>query len=239
MNSDEPPKPQAVAAQLPGRDTVNTLQVSNLLNAINCYASFLTSAREPVDSNIPKSGYADGGAILAAEQTFIALSNRMQVMVADEARWSLAAQTDLEASLLSVHQAQKDYLRFQQAAITLSKAPHARFHPTLAKLEDGRWAAVFGDPTSAQSIIGLGHCPEEALADWDEIFDGRHQAIYEQKRKAAMDNGRSGIPYVPSKLNENPGFGRRIKANNRLSGAETRPFAPEPKPARKTRPRRK
>lgn len=215
MDNNPPPKPQPFVAQMPGRDLINATQVNTLLNAINAYMVFLTNARIDSEREPQKGGYADGGALLSAEQTLIALNNRMTELVADESRWSMKVQVGLEESLLSVHETQKDYLRFQKGAVALQTAPHARFHPALGKLEDGRWAAIFGDPATSQSIIGLGDCPEAALADFDEIFDGRHKAIYEQKRKEqnAVDGSGGSIPAGQPKLNELPAFGRRIKSN--------------------------
>ena len=222
--------------QMPGRDLVNATQINTLLSAINAYMVFLTNAGfHEKEGTLSADAKNDGGALMAASNSLIAMSARLDKIIADDTRWSMLTQNTLESSLLSVHEAQKEYLRVQQKSVYFMKAPHARFHPIIARLEDGRWAAIYGDPATSQSIIGLGENPEAALKDFDEIFDGRNQQIHEeqQRKNNAVDGAGNRLPDSKAIITLSPATSRRIKPKHSVGGAQTSAYpAHEVEPTR-------
>lgn len=193
MANDLPEVPGQKKTQPPAsRDSVTFIQFQSLLSAVNAYMAFLANAHL-AEVEQPHKGPMDGGVKSAAENTFIGLCSRVDAMIADESRWTMDEQNNLEQSLMILYADQRAFIKHQREAVAMMKSPHNRFKPTLVKMDDGTWAAFYGDPANqASAIIGVGTCPEDALANFDDVFAGR--IIYEQKTNEKLDGNGTNIP---------------------------------------------
>jgi len=117
----------------------------------------------------------EGGAIQALEASMIQVCNRLDLITANDDRWSLQSQKESEQRLATAQNAQIDFMRAQTATAKELGTPHFRYRPTIQRLEDGTgWTAFLGDPEAnpGSVIAGIGRSPEEALLNFDEIFRG-------------------------------------------------------------------
>jgi len=140
---------------MPPKPEVTRLQVSTLLAILNNLESFIVPMRlhnGGSDDEGKPGTVSDGGALLAAEASFVRALDTLDRLLADPARWDLAQTDRLEAI----------------AMFSLAKqgAPHARLRPQITAMEDGTFVASHGtDPESL--IYGIGKTVEEALTDFD------------------------------------------------------------------------
>lgn len=201
-----------------GRDTITLIQMQSLLSAVNAYMAFLSNANFEQEHS-PHKGPIDGGVKMAAENTFVKLCNRVDAMMDDDSRWNMEAQIDLEQSLMILYADQRAFIKHQREAVALMKSPHNRFKPLLVKLDNGSWAAFYGDPANeAASIVGVGGCPEEALANFDDVFSGKN---YEQN-KQTMDGKGSGLPAEQLRKNNGKTTGGAPRAKRPLRNKKDR-----------------
>lgn len=199
------------------RDSITFLQFQSLLSAVNAYMAFIANNHMD-DANMPQKGPRDGGVKAAAEGTFIGLCSRVDAMIADESRWTMDEQNNLEQSLLILYADQRSFIKHQREAVSIMKAPHTRFKPILIKLETGAWAAVYGDPSNEHtSIIGSGASPEDALANFDDVFSGK---IYEQKTNEKLDGQGIIIPGGQSGQAAGAGTGKPPRKKRRVRAAK-------------------
>lgn len=186
--------PHQDPAPIHGSESINFVQFNTLLSAVNAYMAFIANAR--IESDDYKPGKAiDGGVMLAAEQTFVGICNRVDAMISDSSRWTMVQQQSLEASAKALYEEHRKLIQDQRAAVATMQSPHVRFHPQLIYIEEQkRWAAVFGDASSAAtSIIGVGPSAEDALRDFDIKFTSN---IYDQTKDQTkrVDETRGAVP---------------------------------------------
>jgi hypothetical protein len=173
------------------RDLSTHSQLNALLSVTNSMGQFLTALtgrsaedwKGADDSFQPE--WEEG--FIAAENTLIGACERIDSIIADDARWGLEYQTRLEALFeknseiaRSVAEKQKGLMdemlakeKAMREAAEASLAPHLQFHPTLLALGDGTWVAYLGDPSQLSSgILGNGKSPAGALKSFDASFNG-------------------------------------------------------------------
>jgi hypothetical protein len=160
--------------QLPQRDSVTNLQVSTLLNVVMTLTGVLLNpTRENDDPNWRDRKKLDGGALAAAETTFINVCSRIDEILADKTRWNFEAQNQLESEIAKVYQQQRLALKAQTEATEEISSPHRQYNPKLVKLSDSSWIAILGDENNLDNaIVGVGYSPAEALAAFDGMFKG-------------------------------------------------------------------
>jgi hypothetical protein len=156
--------PNAATAQMaqmivPSREYITEQQVVIVLSAIReMYPGLM-------NEDCPKE------ARLAAEATFMGLCDRLDKIVADEARWSMTGTASFHDELIETQKAQQEFLSTQTAAASIVLRPSYIHRPTLMR-DETNFYAVWGDSTTpGGSIIGVGATPNAALADFDAAFD--------------------------------------------------------------------
>lgn len=148
---------------VPTREAANSQQLGMLLAITQSLQSYLL---EPPRQNIPEDGPLDGGTVAAAATTFIKTCGKIDELLADPSRWNLESQDALYDSLVQVHEQQRLFLQAQTAAAATILRPSFRLKPELHVVENG-YAAIFGDLTTGNAVIGYGSTPEAAFEDFD------------------------------------------------------------------------
>lgn len=154
-------QPKTNGLLIPSRELITEQQATILLASIREVGLWMAKSEDLVP----------GEARTAAENTFIALCERLDKLVADETRWSMSGTTNFYDELAETQKAQQEFLSTQTAAASLVLRPSYIHRPTLMR-DDTHFYAVWGDSTVVGgAIIGIGGTPNEALADFDRAFD--------------------------------------------------------------------
>lgn len=161
--------------KFPARDTVTSVQLSNLLGVINSLSYLLTVPIRDSETNIPSSGNPlDGGAKAAVEATVINACGQIDEILKDPSRWKLDWHEHLEYKLGEIYQQQLNFLRAQTAAVEEIRSPHYVYRPTLAQVADGNYLAFMGDQNDLENaVFGVGSSPAEAMRSFDQAFNGQ------------------------------------------------------------------
>jgi hypothetical protein len=156
----------------------------------------------------------EGESLIAAENTFIRAFDRVDQILADDSRWNMAFQDQVEKDY---HALAAQALEFQKAQTAASKnvgSPHFRYSPKLMKLTDGNWVALLGDPEDLDScLLGVGSNPAEAITAFDEVFNGnipKHVQEWLGKQEECTDEGKENPDPFPKyeQKNMDPGSGK-------------------------------
>lgn len=158
-------------AAVPTRESITSIQLTNILNVINTLNPFLLyTQHRDLDSEV-RGQKLDGEAALAGAATFIKCCERIDAIMADSGRWDLKAHDELYASIASVHKAQEDFLKAQTEAAKELQRPSFQLKPTVLGTST-EYVAFWGDPLRpGAAIIGKGATPALALRDFDAAFD--------------------------------------------------------------------
>lgn len=168
----EPDMKEINATALPARDAITSVQISTLLQVAGMMFNFITNPRQE-SGEMPKSSAVDGESQSAAQTTFFAVCDRLELLIKEDGRWGMDIQNNLEAHLRAVYQLQAQNLALTNAAVKDTMRPSHRLQPELSKNADGLWQAVFGDINDLDSlIVGVGYCPASALEEFDKNFNG-------------------------------------------------------------------
>ena len=157
-----PPKPTSIFAS---QELATNQQIFSLLNILNQLTSTLR-----VDPEDPTDAKLDGGLSSAAVATGIAVCDRLDKILADDARWSVNQAANVEQAVIAVNEAQA--LQFRERAVTLAdmRRPSSRYRPSVVRIQQF-FIAFSGDlQTPGAAIIGRGDTPEKALRDYDDAF---------------------------------------------------------------------
>lgn len=187
------PKPQSFAA-LPTRDSATDFQVTTLLDIIAALQPFVLLQPRDLGDKVPE---LDGGVATAAATTIINASSRIDAILNDPDRWSLAEVKTLHAALIKTQEVQQTFITEQMKSAQHVRRPSFIHHPRLFANGD-HYIAIFGDINLAGAyILGEGSTPAEALADFDAAFDrlpkDQRQLIFEPEPEAASEP----IPETP------------------------------------------
>src|SRR5262245_14807552 len=151
---------------LPTREAASTHQVSVLLAITQALQPYLL---EPPRENIPQEGPLDGGTVAAAAATFVKTCAKLDEILSDPSRWNLETSDALYDAAIQTQEAQKEFLQMQTAAAASGIRPSFQLQPNIIYVENG-FAAIYGELTTGQVVIGYGPTPEAALADFDLAF---------------------------------------------------------------------
>jgi len=152
-----------VVLAMPPKPEVTRLQLSNLMAILTNLESFIIPMRLHDGESEGNSGtLSDGGALMAAEASFVRALDTLDRIIADPTRWDLA-QTDLLETI---------------AILSLAKqgAPHARLKPQITSMPDGKFIASYG-ASPENFLYGVGNTIEEALTDFDRQFTVSQEQI--------------------------------------------------------------
>jgi hypothetical protein len=168
MNPNQ--RPQVVACPAP--EQVTEAHIDNCLSIVSTLLPFLMPLPRDPNTSIPEpSQRLEGEVAIAAESTFIKVLSRIDALLADETRWTLAPHKELYASIQQNYAQQFEFLKAQTIASNSISRPMFLMKPELVKLEDGSFVAYVGDVgTPGCGLIGRGTTPAEAFADFDQAF---------------------------------------------------------------------
>lgn len=226
QNPDNP-RDRRPLAPIPSRESTVSYQVATLLAAANAFMMFLANTRD-VSTEEPSVSKIDGGAKCAAETTLIGICDRLDKVIADDSRWSMALQDSLEDQLHQLYSAHTQSLVEQRHAMALSVAPQSRLSPQLLRLNNGAWAAFIGNPISNKdSVVGIGACVQDALDNFDLLVQGKSapemERLIKTYEKPKPVDGVTNFPIEKvSPDAQQTGDRGHVKAKRKIRGAKTR-----------------
>lgn len=153
------------SSPLPARDSVTQLQVVTLLGIVKqleCLA---------VHSDDEGCGKLDGGAKAAVEATLIKVCDRLDAILDDGSRWTLAQHDGLYDAMLASQLQAAASLKEQAEAFKYARSPAALYKPHVVAINN-EFIAVWGDLEGEGSyLLGRGPTPAAALADFNLAFE--------------------------------------------------------------------
>jgi hypothetical protein len=183
---------------LPSRESINSMQVTNLLNTFSLLTAFLVQSRIADANYETKGGPQDGGVKCAVETTVINLCSRLDDILAEPHRWDMDAQNTLESTLVECYKQNTRMLSAQAAGYEEIVSPHHRLKPALVKMGND-WIAFCGDLNNIDNvIIGIGTYPEQAVRAFDELFRGgvpEHMKPWLEAQEKALLAGKPVPPF--------------------------------------------
>jgi len=198
-----PPQIQLSMRELATQQQVNTcLQIIGMMiTACNVKAQNM----EYNESSVPSAEKAlPGEALVAAENTFIKVCERLDAILDDSARWDSEFQKQVEADYKAAIKLNLESLEAQKKASLEISSPHTRLNPTLVRLKTGDWAAFKGDLNSPTCLVGIGPTVEQCLFAFDEAFAGRQtpfthewlekNGVETKNEQAPLDKNRNANP---------------------------------------------
>lgn len=219
--------------QLSLREVATSQQVNTLLGTMGMLITALDVKqhnRELIDSSIPQENIGlPGEAIIAAENTFIAVCSRLDEIIGDTQRWDTTFHQKVEADYAAAMKLNLDSMEAHRRASVEVSSPHSRMNPTLVRLRTGDWAAFVGQLSSPSSILGIGPTPEACLQAFDEAFSGRQTDFtrdWLQKHGVNNDNkvdpsGNGKTPKPTKKRNSNKRGSKIIRPSFHPDNGET------------------
>jgi len=155
------------------QENITQAQVTHLLNIFIPACNFLLADKMHDADSADVGGKNDGGARMAIENTVINVCSRLDTMLAEEPRWSLANHESLEDAFKQVYTQHARMLAEQANAYAEINSPHHNLKPTLVKIPEGSWVAFLGDLSHIEdAIVGVGSCPAHAIEAFDAMFAG-------------------------------------------------------------------
>jgi hypothetical protein len=169
MNQDQK-RPQVVACPAP--EQVTEVHVDICLSIVATLQPYLLPLPRDPHTSIPEPAQRlDGEVAIAAESTFIKVLSRIDALLADETRWTLAPHKELYDAINRNYTQQFEFLKAQTRASNSISRPMFLMKPELVQLGDGSFAAYIGDVTTPGcGLVGRGSTPAEAFGDFDQAF---------------------------------------------------------------------
>lgn len=157
---------------LPSREAIVGTQIQNLLNIAGGLMPYVLNPYREENGGTPKGHpELDGGLSASATLTLMAVCDKLTEIAQDKTLWTMDGQKKLEDALAEVYAENVKLLRATTYASQVAASPVVLFKPTLGKLPDGRFFAVYGDlKSSADCVLGTGNTLEEALQDYNQQF---------------------------------------------------------------------
>jgi len=165
---DKKPAPRQVLS-IPPRDSISSLQVGTVLNALVLTGSMLRSEIDN-DADSPARQKMSGECKLALESSLIKTCYRLDEIMEDTSRWTIREQDTLEGAQRKMLKEQINFSKAQTALSESINTPHYERKPQLAQF-GGLWLAIEGDPRNLLAcIVGVGDTPKEAIDAYDHYF---------------------------------------------------------------------
>lgn len=168
----EPEGGGQLSLNIQSREELTAHQVGILLNIVHTMRAV---AMPTGDDNAPKSEHT-----IAAENTLIKACERIELLVEDNARWSLSQYNDTHKAILSAHKKQEQLMQANLELVEMHKRPSYQLKPTIATYANQYFLAFWGKlEEPGMVIVGRGPTPYLALLDFDRAF---HRVPAEQFR---------------------------------------------------------
>ena len=156
-------------AVIPQREILNQMQIQTLLGAVQTLTMSLVQFSRGEDDDSAKVSRTDGGARMAAEHTLCNIYDRIDQIMADNARWETYSLKSVEEKLGALYDSNRALLDHRKE---VESAPHMKYKPILMRMGEG-WLAICGDPNFLdKAMCGYGETPKLALLCFDMIFEG-------------------------------------------------------------------
>lgn len=168
MNPNQ--RPQIVACPAP--EQVTEAHIDNCLSIVATLLPFLMPLPRDLQSAIPEPPQRlDGEVAIAAESTFIRVLSRIDALLADDNRWTLAPHKELYDSIHKNYAQQFEFLKAQTMASNSISRPMFLMKPELVQIQDRSFIAYWGDvSTPGCGLVGRGATPAEAFTDFDNAY---------------------------------------------------------------------
>jgi hypothetical protein len=152
----------------PNKENASSVQINNLLQTI---AVLTQSVREVPELS---GGPLDGGVKTAVELSIINACTRLDAIMGDNSRWNVADYVALSATMQSMYDENTKLIQEQRAAYAEASSAHNKYKPQLVRLTNGKWLAISGNMNDIDNaLVGLGDCPADAIAAFDDMFRGQ------------------------------------------------------------------
>jgi hypothetical protein len=125
----------------------------------------------------------DGGAHMAAANTFIKVCNVLDGLLDDEARWSKGKIDELETALKGVYDEQAKMAQEHREALIIMRKPSSVIRPSIVQLNSGVWVASAGVERNA--LRGVGLTPDEAVHNFNVAYFTRAQVVVDEQKPVA------------------------------------------------------
>ena len=150
------------------KQSVTSSQVNTLLGVIGNLAMTMRnlSLGDEADDHDHKQGTrADGGAIMALEQTILDANERLVAILKEGHRWDTKGVDSVSESIKAVHRQHISTLKSQQDQIEAELRPVVLLKPQVFLL-NGKWWCVHGESIEGR-LAGCGDTAYEAVRDFE------------------------------------------------------------------------
>lgn len=152
----------------PNKENASSVQINNLLQTI---AVLTQSVRDVPELS---GGPLDGGVKTAVELSIINACTRLDAIMGENSRWDVADYVALSATMQSMYDENTRLIQEQRAAYAEAASAHNKYKPQLVRLPNGKWLAISGNMNDIDNaLVGLGDCPADAIAAFDDMFRGQ------------------------------------------------------------------
>lgn len=159
-------------APCPSPENVTNKHIENISILIETLKPFILPLPRDPQSSIPQPAERlDGEAAIAASSTFIKACSKLDALLDDADRWTLAPHRELYAVINANYRQQFEFLKSQTNASNNLSRPHFLLKPDLVQLDDQKFYAFWGDvETPGAGLVGQGVTPAAAFADFDAAY---------------------------------------------------------------------
>lgn len=155
---------------MPTREVITEFQMHSLLSVINTLQPYLLLRERDLDGE--PSPKVDGGAQMAAVQTFVAVCQKIEDIVRQPKRWDTESHDKLYENIETIQKEQIALFIAQRRVAEKLERRSYNMNPEMRIIEGGQYIAFVGDLNiPGGAIIGMGPTPEKALVDLDEAFN--------------------------------------------------------------------
>lgn len=152
----------------PNKENASSVQINNLLQVI------AVLAQTAKDSESSEGGALDGGVKLSLHSSIITACSRLDCLLEETARWDVKDYVALSATMQSMYDENTRLIQEQRAAYAEASSAHNKYKPQLVRLTNGKWLAISGNMNDIDNaLVGLGDCPADAIAAFDDMFRGQ------------------------------------------------------------------
>lgn len=176
---------------LPLPEDLTERHISAVLAIIHGLHPYLLEPHRDSEDVLRARPDLDGGAAVAATNTFVKACARLDSILDDPERFNLKKLDDLYALAKRVWEGQAEFQEAQRDASRAIQRPCYTLKPEILALDDGTFVAYWGDILNGQGVLGRGATPKEAYADFD--------AAWSRQAKDQIKLDPATPPVIPSK----------------------------------------
>lgn len=188
------------------REIVTRYQLDMCLAAMATAGGILGHYLRTPEESVSKLSPECPEARIALENTMTAACARLDKILAEESRWDMQFQLEVEKNYAHAQEQQRQLAAQQYAAAIEITSPHFRYRPTLFRMKDGSWCAFLGDINFMDSgVVGVGKSAQDAVEAFDDAFKGvTNQKVlaWVKQREHNLETGGVDLPF-PNEQNQN------------------------------------